>query len=247
MHTIKLLFIAYILFSVTACQKQLYVQDRKTEVYTIHSTLQNDSSILSFLKPYKSGVDTQMQVVIGRTDMMLTKAQPESSLGNFMADAQLYGARKIDSKVDFSVMNYGGIRLSYIAPGDITRGKMYELMPFDNMLTIIEIPGKNVKEFCDFMAKAKGWPVSGLQFIIKERKAENILVNGKELNENLVYKMAISDYIAKGGDNAEFLSPLRKKYTSVFIRDCMIDYVQNLQAQNKPLHPELENRVSYAE
>jgi 2',3'-cyclic-nucleotide 2'-phosphodiesterase (5'-nucleotidase family) len=55
-----------------------------------------------------------MQVVIGTHDMPLTKAQPESTLGNFMTDAVLLAAQKIDPKVVAAVVNYGGIRLSYI-------------------------------------------------------------------------------------------------------------------------------------
>ena len=51
------------------------------------------------LRPYKVGVDTQMQVVIGYTDIPLTKAQPECALGNFMADAQMAAAKKLDNNL----------------------------------------------------------------------------------------------------------------------------------------------------
>src|SRR5690606_11149141 len=108
------------------------------------------------------------QVVIGRTDIPLTKAQPESTLGNFVADAQMIVAKKLDNKVVASVVNYGGIRLNYIAPGELTKGKIFELMPFDNMLTIVEVPGEVLKQFCNHMAKYRGWPVSGITYTIKE-------------------------------------------------------------------------------
>ncbi len=199
------------------------------------------------LSPYKAGVDTQMRVVIGNTDIPITKAQPESTLGNFMADAQLEAAKKLDPKVVASVVNYGGIRLSYISPGDITRGKMYELMPFDNMLTIVEMPGEVLHQFCDAMAARKGWPVSGLQFTIKDKKAENILIDGKPINDHIVYKIALNDYVARGGDNCDFLAPLKKRFTSVFVRDILIQYVAALQKEHKPLHPVLDKRVVYAE
>jgi len=206
-----------------------------------------DSNMLAMLYPYKRGVDTQMYVTIGHTDVPLTKAQPECTLGNFMADAQMVAAKKIDEKVACSIMNYGGIRSPYIAPGVITKGKMYELMPFDNMLTIVEVPGDVLKQFCDHMAKYKGWPVSGLTFIIKGKSAIDVMINNAPLNDHLMYKVALSDYIAKGGDNCDFLIPLKKRYTSIFIRDAMIDYVAQLEQQNKQLHPVLEKRVQYAE
>ena len=232
----------------SACHKPYYLHRSHSEHYSfVADSVQKASTLLAFLQPYKIGVDTQMQVIIGHTDMMLTKAQPESSLGNFIADAQLIAAKKIDKDVAISVMNYGGIRLSYISPGTLTKGKLYELMPFDNILTLVEIPGHVLQEFCDLMARYKGWPVSGMSFTIKDKKATHILINGSPLHKHLVYKMAVSDYIAKGGDNCDMLRPLKKKITSVFVRDAMIEYVMELEAAQQPLHPLIENRVIYAE
>lgn len=232
----------------SACHKPYYIEQHQQRFYAIDKQRQPDTAVMSWLSPYKKGVDTQMQVVIGHTDIPLTKAQPESTLGNFMADAQLEAGKRIDPKVVASVVNYGGIRLTYLSPGPITKGKMYELMPFDNMLCIAEIPGRVLREFCDAMAQRKGWPVAGLAFTIsKEKKAENILVDGKPLNDNLVYKVALNDYTARGGDNCDFLVPLKKKYTSIFLRDVLIDYVAALEQESKPLHPNLEKRIQYAE
>lgn len=223
------------------------IAEHREQQYIIAKTYSADSSLSALLAPYKRGVDTQMTVVVGHTDMPLTKAQPESALGNFVADATLVAARKLDGKVVAAVGNYGGIRLPYIAPGPITRGKVYELMPFDNMLTIAEIPGHVLQQFCNAMAERKGWPVSGISFAIKDKKALDVIIAGAPLNENLVYKIAISDYIAHGGDNCDFLRPLKKRYTTVFIRDAMIDYVAALEQEGKVLHPQLEKRVRYAE
>ncbi len=230
-----------------SCSKSLFVQSSNNQYYVVDPGIAADSGILAMLAPYKIGVDTQMQVVIGHTDIPLSKAQPESTLGNFMADAQLVAAQKIDHKVVASVMNYGGIRLPYLAPGKLTRGLIYELMPFDNMLTIVDVPGEVLKEFCTHMARARGWPVAGLTYEIKDKRAENIKVGGKPVNDHIIYKVAMSDYIAKGGDHCDFLVPLEKKYTTIFVRDALIEYVMNLERYGRPLHPEIENRVRYAE
>jgi len=239
-------FIALLLFT-AGCHKPLYVQQKSSQFYAIGNTGTVDTGLVNMLAPYKIGVDTQMQVIIGRTDIPLTKAQPESTLGNFMADAQFLAAKKINSKVVGSVVNYGGIRLPYIAPGLLTRGKMYELMPFDNMLTLVDIPGEVLKQFCNHMARYRGWPVSGITYTIKNKEAINILVDGAPVNDHIIYTIAMSDYIARGGDNCDFLTSLRKKYTTIFVRDAMIDYVMQLEKGNMPLHPVLEKRVQYAE
>ena len=243
----RFLFTLLITIGLCACHQPYYIQQRNSQVYEINDSSKVDANLLAMLAPYKLGVDTQMQVIIAHTDIPLTKAQPECLLGNFIADAQLVAAKKVDPKVVLSVSNYGGIRIPYIAPGTITRGKMYELMPFDNTLTIVEITGADIKKFCNHMAKAKGWPVSGLTFTIKDKEATDVLVNGAVPNDHVYYKIAVSDYVAKGGDNCDFLIPLRKRNTSIFIRDAMIEYAANLEAQGKPLHPQIENRVQYAE
>lgn len=238
----------FLLLALASCSpRPLYVQEHREQQYIIRKEDKGDSTLTAMLVPYKRGVDTQMQVIIGHTDIPLTKAQPESTLGNFWADATLLAAQKIDPKVVGAVGNYGGLRISYIAPGLITRGKMYELMPFDNMLTIIEIPGVVMQQFCDAMALHKGWPVSGITFIIKDKSATEIKIGGVDLNPSLVYKIAVNDYIARGGDNCDYLQPLKKRNTTVFLRDAMIDYVTALEREGKPLHPVLQKRIQYAE
>lgn len=216
--------------------------------YTVIDTSQvKDEKLEQFLSSYRKRLDTVMNVVVGYSAVPLSKAQPESTLGNFMADAQLAFARRSQPKVAFSVMNYGGIRLPYISPGPITKGKIYELMPFDNKLTIVEIPGKILKQFCDHIAAYGGWPVAGLSFQIKGKKALDIKVNGAAVNDQLVYLAALNDYIANGGDNCDFLIDCKKTYLNIFVRDMLVDYLASLNSKGEKLEPSLEKRISYAE
>jgi 2',3'-cyclic-nucleotide 2'-phosphodiesterase (5'-nucleotidase family) len=240
---------AVLSFAFAACQapRPLLASHtyRNYEVDT--SLLAPDSAITAMLRPYKKGVDTMMKVLIGYTDIPLTKAQPECLLGNFMADATLQAAKKIDPQTVAAIANYGGIRLDYLPPGQLSKGQMYELMPFDNMLTIVEITGVELQKLCDHMAKYKGWPVSGLTYTIKDKVAVDVRINGGPPNDFIYYKIAVSDYLARGGDNCDMLTYCRKRHTSVFIRDAMIGYVVAQSNMGKPLHPEIENRVKYAE
>src|ERR1051325_11707187 len=86
--------------TIAACSpRPLTVTAQPEQQYIIAKTYTADSTLSAIIAPYKRGVDTQMQVVIGHTDIPLTKAQPESTLGNFVADATLDAARKLDSTV----------------------------------------------------------------------------------------------------------------------------------------------------
>ncbi len=231
----------------TAPKKMLVAEKPQGRFYRIDSTVGRSEKLTDFLKPYKAGVDTQMQVMVARTDAPLTKAQPESTMGNLVADAQLEAGKKIDPKVVAAVSNYGGLRIPIIPKGTITRGKIYELMPFDNTIAIVEIPGNIVQQYCNSMAKRKGWPVSGMTFAItKDGEATDIRIGGQKMDPARLYKFSLNDYNARGGDNCDFLIPLKKRYTTVFIRDAILEHLSG-SVSGKIYHPYLDNRVRYAE
>lgn len=225
----------------------LSITDYRFYNHTISSGLPQDTQIVSFLQPYKLRMDSLMNEIIGYMSTPLTKAQPECTAGNFMADAQFYKARQIDTEVIASVMNYGGIRVPYIPPGAITKRAIYELMPFDNKLTIVEISGKGLLELCDHMAAMGGWPVKGISFQIKEKKALNVLINNNPVNEKLIYKVVMSDYLATGGDQCDFLLKCSRKVINLFIRDVLIEYMDDLNKRGDSITITLENRISYVE
>lgn len=245
----KALF-SLLLATLAACsgpQKLLVAEKPQGRFYKIDSTVGRSEKLTAFLKPYKAGVDTQMQVIVARADAPLTKAQPESTMGNLVADAQLAAGKRIDPKVVAAVSNYGGLRLPIIPKGPISRGKIYELMPFDNTIAIVEMSGAVVQQYCNSMAKRKGWPVSGITFTItKDGEATDILIGGQKIDPARLYKFSLNDYNARGGDNCDFLIPLKKRYTTVFIRDAILDHLAGSVSGN-PYHPYLDNRVRYAE
>ncbi len=234
--------------SFTACKtQQKFIDSYQTSFTPIDSTRPHDSGMDKMLEPYRVKMHEAMDQVVGYSEVPMSKAQPECTLGNFMADAQLAIARKTDPAIQVSIMNYGGIRIPYVSPGAITKGKIYEMMPFDNKLTLVAVPGKVMRQLCDLMAAWGGWPVSGISFRIKDKQATDILIDGKPLNDQLIYMTAMSDYIANGGDNCAFLADCKKRFLDIFVRDMLIEYVSELQAQGRKLNPQLEKRISYAE
>lgn len=227
--------------------KEYAVKSYQAQLRTISDTITADAGMNRFISGYKLRLDSVMNQVIGRALVPLTKAQPESTMGNFAADAQLEAGKKLDNLVTLSVVNYGGLRIPFLPAGDITKGKIYEIMPFDNLVTIIEVPGTVLQTFCDHMAARKGWPISGFSYSIKNSKAIDIRIGGEPLRPNAVYKLATSDYIANGGDECEFLTGLKKQSSAVLLRDAIMEKVINDSRLHKGIEPKLENRVYYAE
>ncbi|HTO14395.1 MAG TPA: 5'-nucleotidase [Edaphocola sp.] len=232
----------------SACSPKHYgITSYKTSFVAIKDTIPHEMEIVDFLNYYKTSLDSVMDQVIGITQIPLSKSQPESTLGNFAADAQLEAGKRLDNLVSISVVNYGGLRIPYVPKGSITRGRVYEIMPFDNMLTIIDIPGDVLRQFCNHMAKLKGWPIAGASYVIEAGKANDIKVNGLAIKDNQTYKLVTSDYIANGGDDCYFLVKLKQYPYSVFLRDALIEKIVNDSKKDSGIYPKIENRVVYAE
>ncbi|HRP88890.1 MAG TPA: 5'-nucleotidase [Edaphocola sp.] len=241
-----LLFLIFGLVLGGCAHKPYVITQYQPSFISIKDSITKEEKVVEFLMPYKKSMDSVMDVVIGKSEVPLSKSQPESTMGNFAADAQLEAAKKLDNLVTISVVNYGGLRIPFVPKGNITKGKIYEIMPFDNMLTVIEIPGEVLRQFCNHMAAWKGWPVSGISYVIEDGKATEIKIDGKPLKENQTYRLVTSDYIAHGGDDCDFLIRLKQYPYSVFLRDALIEKVKRDSKDGKGLHPQIENRISYA-
>jgi len=212
------------------------------------SNLPSDSSFLRFLQPYTDSVNNSMNTVIGAFAVDMHKRQPEGLLGDFMADAMLTIAKKYyQTDIDVAFVNYGGIRIGYVQAGKVTKGKIFEIMPFDNMIVLQKVKGTVVKEFLDHIAGRGGWPVAGMSMVIKNGKAENVLIGGKPLDLFATYTIANSDYVANGGDNCEMLKTIPQINQALLLRDALIEYVQQFSMQEKPVTISIQNRVRHAQ
>jgi 2',3'-cyclic-nucleotide 2'-phosphodiesterase (5'-nucleotidase family) len=209
---------------------------------------QPDSSIISFLKPYADSVNNSMNVVIATLANDVDKKQPESTLGNLMADGMKMMAEKYyNMQVDAALINFGGIRLPSLKAGNITRGKVFELMPFDNIIILQKLKGDVLQQFLDHIAGRGGWPVAGITMQIKEKKAVNVMVNNQPIDLNKTYTIANSDYIANGGDNCEMLIKVPQINKGYLLRDALIDYFNSFAKEGKTISVQLQNRVTNAQ
>jgi 2',3'-cyclic-nucleotide 2'-phosphodiesterase (5'-nucleotidase family) len=206
-----------------------------------------DSSFYKTILPYKTKHDNLMTKVIAQSDDALIKADLESTLGNFFCDAVLIETKKIlkdDSiKVDVAVFNKGGLRNS-LPKGNITVGNIFELMPFDNELVLLQLSGK---QFADMMYKIidkGGIPIGGFRMTIKGTKFENVTVNGEPFDESKNYWVITSDYLANGGDSYVFFkNALYRKNLNLLLRDIIINHCEDLTKQQKMIKAKLDGRI----
>ncbi len=210
-----------------------------------------DSSIIKLYQPYKETLDADMKRVISVSEYEMEKDKPESLLTNFLADLLLEESilvakeKSLDIIPDVSFFNYGGIRTP-LPKGEITVGKIFELMPFENQLVFVKISGEKMKAFLDYIANHGGDSVGGVRFIISGDRATKITIGGTAFDPNKAYWLVTNDYIAAGGDGLSMLQDnLDYVESGDKIRDLIISYMERKQAQREVISPKLDGRISY--
>ena len=236
------------LLIIVSCKTVYQSQSLQHKSYRITAAQAKDSASVQMLKPYTDKVNATMNEVVGVATESLDKTQPEGTLGNFMVDALFtMAAEKYNTKVDAAVVNFGGIRLTQLPAGNVTTGKVFELMPFDNLLILQKLDGKTFQQFLDLTAEKGGWPLAGVTMQIKDKKAVNVLIGGKPLDPNATYTLVNSDFIANGGDNADMLRKIPQITNGYLMRDAIFDYIKKLKGQGKNINATIENRVTNAQ
>lgn len=211
--------------------------------YNINRSLKVDSSLIKMLQPYADSLNKRMNEVIGFSNGVMYKKQPESALGNLMVDClKIYSERIFQTHVDAAILNYGGIR-SYLPKGDIRLQTIYELVPFDNLIVLQKMNGNTLHQLLDLMANKGGWPLAGISMKIKNKTAVDILINDLLLNDTTVYTIAVSDYLANGGDGCSMLKSIAQLSKNYLYRDALIDYIKSFTIAGKPVFANNENRV----
>ena len=197
-----------------------------------------DSSVVNMILPYKTTLDVKMNEVIGYNRSEMVKAKPSSTLTNWTCDAiKEFYEYKTGEKLDVVLQNYGGIRINSVSAGDITVGKIYEVMPFENNFVVLDCDYENAQKLFYKISQSGGWPISsGSSITIKDSIPTEIIINGQKIEKNKIYKIGLPDYIANGGDDCHFLKTVKRIDTGLLIRDMLINYVRdkkNIVANNE--------------
>jgi len=242
--------ITYILL-VTACKSNYVtsVSYKNTAVDEQVNTV--DSNLVSIYLPYKNKLDSDMNRVISFCETDMVKNKPESGLTNLLADLLLEEGKTEAKNQDLQVVpevsffNYGGIRTG-LQKGNISVGKAFELMPFENEMVLIQLTGVQLQQFYDLIAESGGGSVGGARFVISNKKAKNIIVAGKPLQPENRYWMVTNDYAANGGDDLSILRQrLDFKSTGVKLRDVIIRNFEKRQKAGFTLKENLDGRISH--
>ena len=191
-----------------------------------------DPEFSALVDEYSESVSYKMEEVIGTCPKALRKGAPESPLYNLTGDALIWMCKELmDVEADVSVYNAGGIRAE-ISEGDLTVGDVYAVYPFDNVLSILTLKGKDLKTVFDYVASNGGLPVnSAVKLVISNKKVKSVTLNGKAIDDNKTYTLATIDYVVELGRYG-LNNALSRTDAPEHINDYFVEYFRHLAAEN---------------
>jgi 2',3'-cyclic-nucleotide 2'-phosphodiesterase (5'-nucleotidase family) len=226
-----------------ACSQQLRISKTQKQLYPITVAITPDSAMEAFVTPYRHKLDSVMNDVVAVSAKEIQKDRPEGPLNNFFADAMYQSGKAWNLKFDFAYTNYGGLRIS-LPKGEIYRYKIFELMPFENAVTLVNFKGDDIQAFFDFMAAGGGDPISGATYVIDGKRATDIVINGQPFDKTKNYVVLTSDYMANGGDGgAIFGKEIARTDLTYKLRDALFLYLEKKQKAGEKLNPVNDGRI----
>jgi 5'-nucleotidase len=197
------------------------ILERFFELVPVNSSIAEDADTAAVVNSYESRLGSEMERVVATARVPLNGVaiqlrSGETNLGSFVADAL-----RANVDADIAMMNGGGIRGDRVySSGPLTRRTLLEMHPFGNIVCKVEVPGRIVAEALNYgvsrlPAAAGQFPqVSGLTFRVDAAapagsRVRDILVNGRPLDDDRPYTLAIPDFMLLGGDGYTVFSGQR--------------------------------------
>jgi 2',3'-cyclic-nucleotide 2'-phosphodiesterase (5'-nucleotidase family) len=198
--------------------------------------LQGDEAVQSVINETNKENDKILSQVIGRTDVFLNGEREhvrtrETNLGKLVAEATLAA-----TGADGAIMNGGGIRTS-IEAGEITWGDILNVLPFDNFVVLKEIKGLDLIQALEhgvalYPDISGRYPqVAGIDFCFAPDKEPGnrlieVTIAGQELEPEKMYKIAVNDFIATGGDGYIMLEKCRVLGEFGALDNIVVEFIQ---------------------
>jgi 2',3'-cyclic-nucleotide 2'-phosphodiesterase (5'-nucleotidase family) len=208
-----------------------------------------DAAVAASVAYYEAQIEDVKNEVIGETTTAITRNyRYESAMGDWVTDIM----QAYDPGIDFALTNSGGLRAD-IDAGPITFGEVFEAIPFDNTLVVVELDGGEVRQVLEegITGEHGVVQVSGLQFTfnydvpVGSRIVGDVvdLSTSAPLDPTTTYYVAVNDFMANGGDDYDTLPANPQTNTYVLVRDIVVDWVK-ANSPFTPPDPAVEQRIT---
>jgi len=203
----------------------------------VDASLPEDPEVAAFIAPRTLEVKAtfELPLVEATTPLARGRDGAENLLGYWICDAlRARGEKVIGRPVPFAIANRGGIRRDLKA-GLWKVGDIFEVMPFENELILIELTGAElVQVMREGLQSRGGEPISGVKASLTGGPEDAVMAltweDGRAIDPRETVLVATSDYLYGSGDTMPTLKKGRKPFTSgLTIRQVLLDVCKDLK------------------
>lgn len=222
----------------------------KAAVFPISASIPEDAEIQQVLTPLAAELKAafDLPLVLAPQGVFRGRQGEENLLGYWVSDVMRQAAQDlIGSPVRFALTNAGGLRAN-LRPGLLRVADIFELMPFENELVVLELTGAEVVQVVkECLVRRGGEPCSGVKAQIAGAPDQATLTvtweDGSPIDPRATVKVATSDYLYGGGDSIPTLKKGRKPLTTgITLRQLLLDQCANLAKAKQHLLPPAPGR-----
>ena len=218
------------------------IEDSHVDFTQVGDSIEPAPDIEAMIAPYREQLDEQLSAVLGHAEGPFSKADPEGTLDNLVAEALLHAARSHSGDtVHASLVNEGGLRVP-LAAGPILMRHAYELLPFENFVVVLSLSGAQMERLADEIAITTGEPVAGWTMELDGDDAVGVRVGGEPVDPEGTYRLATVDYLVNGGGEWSVLWEVEagaREDLDILIRTAFVEYLGEMGA----VAPILDGRI----
>lgn len=169
----------------------------------------------------------------------------ESTLGNFVADAQLWSAQRTDAATQIAFMNPGGLRADMVfAPdGVLTYREAATVQSFANTLVTMSLTGDQIRQVLEQQWQPAGAARPYLKLGISKgfeyaydpaapagSRIVRMTLDGVDIDPAASYRVVVNSFLASGGDNFTTLGQgTAKRDTGQVDLESMVAYMAEVK------------------
>ncbi|MBS4028203.1 MAG: bifunctional metallophosphatase/5'-nucleotidase [Ignavibacteriales bacterium] len=196
------------------------------------------NELSNFIDSVKTVIDKDYSEVIAELKSDWRRTNGENNVGNFICDAQ-----KEIAQADVAFTNSHGIRKDVLA-GPLTKKELFEVLPFQNMMTTFQLSGKQLQEVVEYIINKKpAVQLSGIKCVYTKSKDEieidKLEINGKKIDEDKMYICTASDFFVGEADRYIGVKPNNVITSNTTVFKAVEQYVR----QMKVIDSQIEHRI----
>ena len=225
-----------------ACQAVQPLRVQHTS-YPLYQQSPSDSILTNLLNNYRQKLRDTLNTVVAFSYQNWFNKPPEYALGNLLADAMINGSPTSETfSAEVAFVHEKKIR-GYWPKGNIRLEQFFRLLPADEFWWIYEVRGKELLPIIEKLSAKVGWAVSsGMYIVISKGKLVSITIQGRPLELERVYRIAVLEDNPQAGI---FASEVKAGswMSTLLVRDAMVQYCRQITRLGKPLSIHTDKRM----